>query len=241
MALSPSLLQFKSSGVYRLEFDKSQIISIPAETIRLIIGFSKKGPFNTPVFVQDSVFFKTVFGDIDTALERKGSFFHRTALTCLERGPVIVLNLLNLTAVDTSQFKSISTSASVANSPTVTAPVSSFFNRDKFWFTDPNALVEYANSNLNQSASFRRLLNFANVGRKTTSIITRKSDALGFDILAKDWFGVGKVPEYINENDYISDYIIDVIVVEGDFSNYSSLSIDPIFGPYFEDKGLKKV
>jgi len=239
MALSPSLLQFKSSGVYRLEFDKSQIISIPAETIRLIIGFSKKGPFNTPVFVQDSVFFKTVFGDIDTALERKGSFFHRTALTCLERGPVIVLNLLNLTAVDTSQFKSISTSASVANSPTVTAPVSSFFNRDKFWFTDPNALVEYAN--LNQSASFRRLLNFANVGRKTTSIITRKSDALGFDILAKDWFGVGKVPEYINENDYISDYIIDVIVVEGDFSNYSSLSIDPIFGPYFEDKGLKKL
>ena len=81
MALSPSLQQFKSSGVYRLEFDKSQITNIPSETIRLIIGFSKKGPFNTPVFVQDSVFFKTVFGDIDTTLERKGSFFHRTVLT----------------------------------------------------------------------------------------------------------------------------------------------------------------
>ena len=240
MALSPSLLQFKSSGVYRLEFDKSQIISIPAETIRLIIGFSKKGPFNTPVFVQDTGFFKTVFGDIDTTLERKGSYFHRTALTCLDRGPVIVLNLLKLTDVDTSQFKSISTSAWIENSPTVTAPVSNFFNRDKFWFTDPNALVDFANNGLSQSTTKQRLLNVANVGRKTTSVITRKSDILGFDVLAKDWYGVGKVPEYMNENDYISDYMIDIIIVEGDFSNYPVLSIDPIFGPYFDTTGLKK-
>jgi len=237
MALSPSLQQFKSSGVYRLEFDKSQIINIPAETIRLIIGFSKKGPFNTPVFIQDSVFFKTIFGEIDTTLERKGSFFHRTVLTCLTRGPVIVLNLLNLTDADTSQFQSISTSATIANSGATTAPVSSFFNTDKFWFTDPNALVDYANNN--QSALAKRLLNFANVGRKTISIVTKKSDILGFEILAKDWFSVGQIPEFINENDYISDYLIDLIVVEGDFSDYTSLSIDPIYGPYFDTTGLK--
>jgi hypothetical protein len=240
MALSPSLQQFKSSGVYRLEFDKSQIINIPSETIRLIIGFSKKGPFNTPVFVQDSVFFRTVFGDIDTALERKGSFFHRTALTCLDRGPVIVLNLLNLENVDTSQFKSISTSAYQDNSPTVTSPVSSFFNQDKFWFTDPNALVDYANNGTSQSVTNQRLLNVANVGRKTISVIARKSTALGFDILAKEWFSVGQVPEYMNENDYIIDYMIDLIVIEGDFSNYTSLSIDPVFGTYFDTTGLKK-
>lgn len=42
MALSPQLLQFKSSGVYRLEFDKSQTVNVPAETIRLIVGHSKK-------------------------------------------------------------------------------------------------------------------------------------------------------------------------------------------------------
>jgi len=237
MALSPSLQQFKSSGVYRLEFDKSQIINIPAETIRLIIGFSKKGPFNTPVFIQDSVFFTTIFGEIDTTLERKGSFFHRTVLTCLTRGPVIVLNLLNLTDSDTSQFQSISTSTTMYNSGATAAPVSSFFNTDKFWFTDPNALVDYAN--INQSTAATRLLNFANVGRKTISVVTKKSDILGFDILAKDWFSVGQVPEFINENDYISDYLVDLIVVEGDFSDYTSLSIDPIYGPYFDTTGLK--
>jgi hypothetical protein len=240
MALSPSLQQFKSSGVYRLEFDKSQIISIPSETIRLIIGFSKKGPFNTPVFVQDSTFFRTVFGDIDTALERKGSYFHRTVLTCLDRGPVIVLNLLNLTDADKSQFKSISTSASMTNSPTVSSPVSSFFNQDKFWFVDPNALVDYANNGSSQSVTKQRLLNVANVGRKTISVIARKSDILGFNILAKEWFAVGQIPEYMNENDYISDYMIDLIIVEGDFSNYTVLAIDPVFGPYFDAQGLKK-
>ena len=53
MALSPQLLQFKSSGVYRLEFDKSQTVNIPAETIRLVVGRSKKGPYNSPVFIED--------------------------------------------------------------------------------------------------------------------------------------------------------------------------------------------
>jgi hypothetical protein len=236
MALSPSLQQFKSSGVYRLEFDKSQIINIPAETIRLIIGFSKKGPFNTPVFVQDTTFFRTVFGDIDTTLERKGSFFHRTALTCLTRGPVIVLNLLNLTEADKSQFQVLSTSSTMNNLGATAAPVSSYFNTDKFWFPDANALVDYANDKF---PSTKKLLNLANVSRKTISTITKKSDILGFDVLAKDWFSVGQIPEFMNENDYISDYLVDLIVVEGDFSDYTSLSIDPIFGPYFDAQGLK--
>ena len=62
MALSPQIAAFKSSGVYRLEFDKSQTVAIPAEQLRLIVGFSRKGPFNTPVFCPDSGFFRSVFG-----------------------------------------------------------------------------------------------------------------------------------------------------------------------------------
>jgi hypothetical protein len=240
MAISPSLQQFKSSGVYRLEFDKSQITNIPSETIRLIIGFSKKGPFNTPVLCKDTVFFKEIFGDIDTTLERKGSFFHRTALVSLDRGPVIVLNLLNLDdTLDQSQFRSISTASWQANSPVKYAPVSNYFNQDKFWFTDAQALIDTADNSDYQSVVAQRLLNVANVGRKNISIFTKKSTTLGFDVLAKDWYGTGKVPDFINENDYISDYMIDLIIVEGDFSDYQSLAIDPIYGTYFDSTGLK--
>lgn len=240
MAISPSLQQFKSSGVYRLEFDKSQITNIPSETIRLIIGFSKKGPFNTPVLVKDSVFFREIFGDIDTSLERKGSFFHRTVLSCLDRGPVIVLNLLNLDDdLDQSQFRSISTASWQANAPAAYAPVSDYFNQDKFWFTDPLALVSTADNTDNQSSVYQRLLNVANVGRKTISIIAKKSTVLGFDITASEWYGSGKVPEFLNSSDYISDYMVDFIIVEGDFSDYQTLSIDPIYGTYFDTTGLK--
>ena len=241
MALSPSLQQFKSSGVYRLEFDKSQIINIPSETIRLVIGFSKTGPFNTPVLITDSSTFTTIFGEIDMVLERKGSFFHRTVLTCLDRGPVIVLNLLALDdSQDKSQFQSISTSSSDANSDASFAPVSHFFNRDKFWYTDPNALVGVAGDSEYQSLASQRLINFANVGRKPVSILVRRSDIGGFDVTANEWYGVGKVPEFLNATDYISDYLVDVIIVDGDFSDYTSLSIDPIFAPYFDVTGLKK-
>jgi hypothetical protein len=75
MALSPHLLQFKSSGVYRLEFDKSQVSSISAETIRLVVGHSRKGPYNTPVYIEDTETFDSVFGGIDSKLEKKGNVF----------------------------------------------------------------------------------------------------------------------------------------------------------------------
>ena len=51
MALSPQLLQFKSSGVYRLEFDKSVTANLNVETLRLVVGHSRKGPYNTPVLI----------------------------------------------------------------------------------------------------------------------------------------------------------------------------------------------
>ena len=64
MALDPKIASLKAAGAYRFEFDKSQVVSIPANQTRLIVGFSKKGPFNTPVFVPDSSFFKEL--DIKT-------------------------------------------------------------------------------------------------------------------------------------------------------------------------------
>ena len=100
MALDPKIASLKAAGTYRFEFDKSQVVSIPANQTRLVVGFSKTGPFNTPVFVPDTAFFKQVYGDIDRNLERKDSFFHRSCLAALERGPILALNLLSLDAND---------------------------------------------------------------------------------------------------------------------------------------------
>ena len=93
MALPSHIQKYKSSGVYIHEFDKSQIPQVQSGVMRLVIGFSKKGAINTPVYIPSVEYFKDIYGDIDRALERNGSFFHRSALTCLEQGSILCLNL----------------------------------------------------------------------------------------------------------------------------------------------------
>ena len=113
MALSPQLLQYKSSGVYRLEFDKSQTVNIPAETIRLVVGHSKKGPYNTPVLVETTEQFINVFGSIDKNLEKSGMFFHRSALAALTRGPILALNTALFDSADLIEYVAAATNGSV--------------------------------------------------------------------------------------------------------------------------------
>ena len=86
MSLPNYLAQIKSSGIYRFVWDKSEIAGVPAETLRLVVGYSEKGPFNTPVYLKSEAEFKSVFGDISKKLEKRGIFFHRLAIQCLGKG-----------------------------------------------------------------------------------------------------------------------------------------------------------
>jgi hypothetical protein len=244
MALPANIQQFKSSGVYRLEFDKSQLINIPAETIRLVIGYSNKGPFNTPVFCPDNVFFTDVFGSIDTGLELKGSYFHRSCLTALDRGPILALNLMKLDDSVKGEFRALSAQSNAHNHIEYDSPVSEFFNQDKFWFIDDDAVISAINQNdpnnvADISPEGSTIFNFANAGKKNISIFVIKSDLPGFDVSAEEWYGTGLVPPFLDKSSWISDFLIRVVVLEGDFSNYNALSIDPIYGDYFDSKGLK--
>ena len=45
--LSVHLANIKSSGVYRFVFDKSEVTTSTLQTLRLVVGYSEKGPFNT--------------------------------------------------------------------------------------------------------------------------------------------------------------------------------------------------
>ena len=235
MALPANIQQFKSSGVYRLEFDKSQLINIPAETIRLVIGYSNKGPFNTPIFVPDASFFRNVFGDIDNGLELKGSYFHRSCLTALDRGPILAINLMRLDNSVTAEYRAMSAQSDMINKVEGSSPVSNFFNRDKFWFIDEDAVINAINSGSVPST----ILNFANSGKKTFSVFTVKSNASGFDVTAEEWYGSGQTPPFLDKSSWISDFLVRTIVLDGDFSNYQALSIDPIYGEYFNASGLK--
>lgn len=237
MALSPQLQQFKSSGVYRLEFDKSQTVSIPAETIRLVVGHSKKGPYNTPVFIEDTETFIQVFGSIDKTLERKGMYFHRSAIETLSRGPIIALNLTSANDTDKIWWASLTTNGSQQDNIAIegTDLYKNVFNRDKFWIPEDAKLLSLAGNTSNTSDN---ALTFTNIKQDPITVVARQAaDTRGFNVTAREWYGEGNVPEGIDDLDYISDYMIDVFVFKGRFVT-SELNNDPTYGNYFNSNGI---
>lgn len=237
------LNRFKASGVYTVEFDASERVIISTQTIRLVVGFSRKGPFNAPVFLRDVKNSRRIFGNIDKFLESKGSFFHRALETCLTTGPVFALNLLPLNNVpvseggDATTYRSFALAADEENGNVTKALLASFFNQERFWFPDAEYLQATVDSNF---ANNGRLFNVVNVGQTPSSVIIRKSvNARQYDITAEDYYGTGNVPDYVRSKDYLSDYFIDVIVIEGDWTKLTNLSIDPLYSSYFDERGIK--
>lgn len=94
--LTLDLAQFKSAGVFTLEIDDTVQYRVESNALRLLVGFSAKGPFNKPVFLRDQNDAATIFGPINEKLEHKGSFFNRFADTLGKRTPLFALNLLKV-------------------------------------------------------------------------------------------------------------------------------------------------
>ena len=261
------LSQFKASGVYTLEFDASENIIINPSTIRLVVGYSNIGPFNTPVYCPDITTFQNVFGGIDKALEKKGSFFHRSSLVCLQSGPIFALNLRILNnsvtdgepdfsaGADVARYRAFSVDTEEQNGANATGGysypltnqdklLSSYYNKEKFWFPDTNYLLATQNKAGTRPDS-RKLFSLVNLGKTPISIIVRKSSdsrfpLRGFDITAREYFGANNVPSYMNQYDYLSDWFIDVIAVSGNWTDYQALANDPIYSSYFTSKGFIK-
>lgn len=93
MALANYLENIKSSGIYRFVFEKSDLPAEQAETMRLFVGYSEKGPFNTPVYVDSISDFRKIYGDTNKKLERYGDYFHRSCIQGLANGPILALNI----------------------------------------------------------------------------------------------------------------------------------------------------
>ena len=238
--------QFKASGVYTLEFDASQSVILTSQTIRLVVGFSNKGPFNTPVYIPDPTTMISVFGDIDRSLENKGSFFHRSILTCLNTGPVFGLNLLRLNddtdtgSADEVTYRAYSLDTEQYNGVVTPELYSSYYNKERFWYAD----TKYFLATLS-TPDTGKLFALTNLGKTPISIITRKSTdsskpLKGYDIFALDWYGANNVPTFMHPYDYMSDYFIDVIAVSGDWTNYAALALDPKWKNYFTNNGFIK-
>ena len=189
MAEKLNLNRFKSSGVYTVEIDESTNLSLPISTGRLIVGSSKKGPINSVVAVNDLRTRLAVYGEIDTKLEKNGSYFHRTIDVALREGPVFALNLVPVTENDKAYFGTFNTESASNNSTWAsnlfTSKISDYYNTQKLWFASIDQLNKtknlalgdlYVNSSTNYGAldkDANKVLSFVNLGKKDVTVWTR--------------------------------------------------------------------
>lgn len=245
-----NLSQFKSAGVYTIEIDQSERVTVTSQSLRLVPGFSKVGPFNTPVFIRSTRDRQKWYGNLDYKLERKGSFFHRSIDTCLLQSPVFAINLLNVNTnpdassnMDKVDAIGFSVDSSLSNYNTVSDLFINFYNRERFWKADPDYLQGVIlNKYLLGSAESAPLLQLSNVGTKNISFIVRKAtDLQGYSVFAKDWYGSEtNIPfSWIRPYDLMKDYFVQIIAIEGDWTNYAKLASDPFFSTYFTTEGFK--
>lgn len=222
MSLPNYLAKIKSSGIYRFVWDKSEIAGVDAEVLRLVVGYSEKGPFNTPVYVTSENEFKSIYGGISKKLEKRGIYFHRLALQCLAKGPIICLNL--------KKFANEKVSASSFNvvdqNEVLEIPVESIYDTSRFWKLDPEQISEAVTKA--NAAIKNKYISISSADSKdaSCSIFVRGYKPNGYDVTVKNWFASQSedVPEYfVHEGkDYssllVSDFFAEIYVFKGEFT-----------------------
>ncbi len=219
MSLPNYLAKIKSAGIYRFVWDKSQITSTEAETLRLVVGYSEKGPFNTPVYIDNAGDFKTTFGDINKKLERRGVFFHRMALQALAKGPILAFNVKKF-GVDSSNHEKVSY---VSANPTTTfstpakVDVEKVYNTSRFWSLDAD--------NLPGNVGSTQYITIASTDSKaaSNSIFMRGYNPTGYDVTLKTWYSTNtteEMPSYMEgyEDMNVSDFFAEIYVFKGEFT-----------------------
>jgi len=232
--------KYKRPGIFIEEIDKSVFSTSVTEGItNLVIGVSKKGPVNTPIRLTNATDLEAVFGQLDRNLERKGSFFHRTVSKMLETTPVYAMNLL-LTddTLDKIEYKSLSTSSFNKNDIKREGPYRRFFDTTGFWKRDTESFINLTKGDVGYT---ERALGFTNLSDRYITVFVVKTAVTGFDRTLLEWYGsTEKMPAYVSSTDYASDYMVDVVIVGGDWSNYQELAVDTRWSAYFNSQGLIK-
>lgn len=221
MSLPNYLANIKSSGFYRFVWDKSTVTSTQAETLRLLIGYSEKGPFNTPVYLNNQSEFITTYGNISKKLERKGIYFHRLALQALTAGPILALNLKPFESEKISylQFDPVNIYKLTEEMDVKQADVRSVYDTNRFWYIDADQLP---NKVTTQSTKYITIAATDNKDSSCT-IFMRRYVPKSYDITIREWYNEDTnedMPDYLApiQDNKLSDYFAEIYVFRGKFT-----------------------
>ncbi len=217
MSLANHLSKIKSAGIYRFTFDKSEIGGTDAETLRLVVGYSEKGPFNTPTYIESASEFIKVYGNINKKLERRGVWFHRMALQALEAGPIIALNLKKF---NNEQVEAVSMNPDSYIGDVIALGIEDVFDTSRFWTLAPEKLTQLRNGSIKNYMTFTA----TDSADASNTIFVRGYAPSGYDITLKTYYKTvlndTDLPSWAEaySNTLVSDYFVQVFVFKGKFT-----------------------
>lgn len=238
MSLPNYLAKIKSSGIYRFVWDKSEVAGVPAETLRLVVGYSEKGPFNTPTYIQSASEFIQIYGNINKKLERRGVYFHRLALQALTAGPILALNLKKFEN-EKVQAISMTPADSILNLEGTEINIKELgiedvYDTNRFWVLDANKMQ--SNEKMDKYISIA-----ATDSREcSNTIFVRGAKVNGYNLSASEWYSsatTDEMPSYFEgyESLKIEDFFAEVYVFRGQFTKEIASSNE--LSKYFDIDG----
>ena len=239
MSIPVYLQNIKAAGLYRIVFDKSTVLNQDTNVLRLLVGYSDKGPFNIPTYIQSAADFIAMYGNINKTQERRGNFFHRTALQMLSVSPILCLNLKKFDTENVTGAQ-INTNFNAKDTiDTVQIPVADVYDTTRFWSLDPEKLNEVRGS---------EYINIATTDVKVNSgtFFIRKasgSKVSSYNVTVSDWYkDAGEaVPEFLEgyENELMSAFFAEVYVFGGKFTADQVLASETLKNYFIVDKNGK--
>lgn len=223
MAIPVHLQKFKAAGIYRVVFDKSTILNEDTQILRLVVGYSEKGPFNVPVLVKDTATFKALYGDISKKLEKRGIFFHRLALQMLAVSPILCLNLKKFDGEQVTGA-TIATDFNPTFEPieTVHLNVEDVYDTTRFWKFDEDKLNDLRSVEGKVMDQYINITATNTVAQSNTFFIRKASGnkVSTFNITVNDWYSDSEMPEFLkgHENNKMSDFFAEIYVFKGKFT-----------------------
>ena len=239
MALPNYLAKIKSSGIYRFVWDKSEIPTQDTQTLRLVVGYSEKGRFNTPVYIESPEQFKKEFGDVSKKLERQGVFFHRNALQCLRKGPIYCLNLKKFNTKSGSE-ETVSYATFAASEQiefTDDLKVVDIFDDNRFWNLEPEKLDKINNPEYITICATDDV-------KTSKTIVMRAFTPKQYNISFKNYFeqtlNSAELPEYLEgiKDRMMDEYFAEIYVFKGEWLHQFCTTPEMI--RYFESDGILK-
>lgn len=254
------LANIKSSGIYRFVFDKSEMPGQDAEILRLVVGYSEKGPFNTPVYVATEEDFKKIFGGTSKKMERYGMWFHRMALQALKGGPILAFNLKNFenapegtNEVEYTTFNPTESIFHVDEEDVETKlrmAIKDLYNTDRFWTLDPEHLEDYLQDQETEAEiagkTFKKgYITLTTTDSKDTSVTVfmRGYEPKGYDVPFMEWYSSvlngEELPSYLegHERDFVSQYFAEMFIFKGEFT--PEIAASDNLAKFFNVEGTK--